>query len=139
MGKRYKSPAKIKRSISRLLDFKQTYLEDLWDTEIKIDKETDDVVWKASETLNLTLKQKVSIVETRPFYNPSFSSLPVSKKLTKFQNMWKPDQDSFTFFACMHDHLKRNTAQCNTFCRGFSSPNCGRLAFFLSTNNWPVT
>ena len=59
----------------RLLDYKQSYLEDCWDTEIKIDQKTNDIIWKASETLNLTLKHGVNIVENREFYNPSFATL----------------------------------------------------------------
>ena len=61
MGKTCKSRAKINRSILRLLDFKQAYLEDLWDCEIKIDKDIKDIVWKASDILNLTLKKNIRI------------------------------------------------------------------------------
>ena len=137
MGKNYKSKAKTNRSILRLLDFKQSYLEDLWDCEIKIDNQVKDIVWKASEILNLKLKKRIRIVETKEYYNPSFAALPFIEKLYKFQNMWEPNQDSFTFFYCMHEHLKRKSSQCNSFCQGFSSPNCGRLVYFLSTNRWP--
>ena len=139
MGRKYKSPAKIARSILRLLDYKQAYLEDCWDSEIIIDHATKKIIWKASEILKLTLKENIRIVETRKFYNPSFSALPFSQKLAKFQNMWKPDQDSYNFFACMHEHLKRNSSNCDHYCGSFSSPYCGRLTFFLSTNNWPLT
>jgi hypothetical protein len=65
MGKTYKSRAKTNRSILRLLDFKQSYLEDLWDCEIKIEDEIKDIIWKASEILNLKLKKNIRIVETR--------------------------------------------------------------------------
>ena len=81
MGKKYRSPAKIARSMLRLLDYKQSYLEDCWDTEIKIDQKTNDIIWKASETLNLTLTHGVNIVENRQFYNPSFATLTFSQKL----------------------------------------------------------
>ena len=137
MTKKYRSPAKIARSILRLLDYKQSYLEDCWDTEIKIDQKSKNIIWKASETLNLTLKYGVNIVENRGFYNPSFATKTFSQKLLLFQNMWKPDHDSSTFFSCMHEHFKRNSSLCNHFCGSFSSPYCGQLAFFLSTNNWP--
>ena len=137
MGKKYRSPAKLKRSILRLLDYKQAYLEDCWNTEIEIDEENLELVWKASELLRLKLKPKIKIVETRGFYNPTFPTLPFSEKLSKFQNMWKPDQDSFSFFSCMHHHMKKNNSQCDSFCRGFSSPFCGEFAYFLSTNAWP--
>ena len=137
MGKTYKSRAKTNRSVLRLLNFKQAYLEDLWDCEIKIDTEIKDIVWKASDNLNLTLKKNIRIVETIEFYNPAFAFLTVSQKLSKFQNMWEPIQDSFSFFACVHDHLKRNSTRCTSYCHGFSSPNCGRLVYFLSTSKWP--
>ena len=137
MGKTYKSRAKTSRSILRVLDFKQAYLEDLWDCEIKIDNEIKDIVWKASDILNLALKKNIRIVETREFYNPSFAVLTLGNKLSKFQNMWQPDLDSFTFFACMHEHIKRNSSKCGSFCGGFSSPYCSELSHLLSTNNWP--
>ena len=137
MGKTYKSRAKTTRSILRLLDFKQAYLEDLWDCEITIDNEIKDIVWKASDILNLALKKNIRVVETREFFNPSFAVLTLGNKLSKFQNMWEPNQDSFTFFACVHDHLKRNSSQCNSYCHELGSPNCGRLVYFLSTNKWP--
>ena len=138
MGKHSKSPAKIKRSILRLLEYKQAYLEDCWDAEICIDEIKKDIIWKASDLLKLTLKRNVRVVETRGYYHPEFPIKPFSEKLSMFQNMWVPDQDSFNFFSCMLEHTKRNSTKCNTFCAGFSSPNCGRLATFLSTNNWPI-
>ena len=67
MGKKYRSPAKLKRSILRLLEYKQAYLEDCWNTEIEIDKQNLELVWKASELLRLKLKPKIKIVETRGF------------------------------------------------------------------------
>ena len=51
----------------RLLDYKQAYLEDCWNTEIEIDEENLELVWKASELLRLKLKPKIKIVETRGF------------------------------------------------------------------------
>ena len=137
MGKNKRSPAKINRSILRLLNYKKDYLEDCWATDIEINQETKKIVWKASEFLNLTLNQNIRIVETRGIFNPGFPPLSFNEKLQKFQNMWKPDHNSFSFFCCMHDHLRRNTAQCDKYCRGFTSPFCGKLAYFLSTNNWP--
>ena len=65
MGKTYKSRAKTTRSILRLLDFKQAYLEDLWDCEIQIDNEIKDIVWKTSDILNLALRKNIRLVETR--------------------------------------------------------------------------
>ena len=98
MGKSSKSPAKIKRSILRLLDYKQAYLEDCWDTEIVIDQESMNMMWKASDTLKLSLKKNISRVETRNFYNPAFKALHFCQKLAKFRNMWMPDQESLNFF-----------------------------------------
>jgi hypothetical protein len=137
MGKHYMSQAKKNRSIVRLMEFKQSYLEDLWNCEIEINTQVKKIIWKASTILNLTLKKKIAIVETRQFYSPSFVALPIGEKLSKFQNMWEPDQDSSTFFACMYEHLKRNSSQCSGLCHRLSSPNCGALVYFLSTNKWP--
>ena len=139
MGKKHKSPAKIARSIFRLLEYKQAFLEDCWGTEIETDKENKKIIWKASKMLNLTLKKSLKIVETRSLYNRIFPSLPFGEKLALFQNMWKPDHDSFNFFTCMHEHLRRGSIQCNNFCGAFGSPACGHLAFFLKNNTWPST
>ena len=139
MGKHYKSPAKIRRSILRLLEYKQTYLEDCWDTEINTNQETKNLIWKASNLLSLTLKKNIRIVENRAFYNPSFPALPFCEKLKKFQDMWKPDQDNLAFFTCMYEHLKRSSSQCDKFCARLGSPYCGRLTYFLSTNDWPFS
>ena len=139
MGKSNKSPAKIKRSILRLLDYKQAYLEDCWNTEIMIDQENMKIIWNASDTLKLTLKKNIRIVETRNFYNPAFTALPFRQKLAKFQNMWMPDQQSFNFFSCMNEHFKRNSSKCDHFCGSLTSPFCGNLAYFISNNNWPIT
>jgi hypothetical protein len=137
MGKKYKSPSKLRRDIFRVLEYKIAYLEDCWDTDVEIDRNSNDIVWNASKYLKLTLEKRTKIVETRKFYNPSFSTSRFQEKLALFQNMWKPDHQSFNFFSCMHHHLKRNSSQCDNFCTKFSSPYCGRLTFFLSTNNWP--
>ena len=137
MTRKYKSPAKIARSKLRVMDYKQAYLEDCWDCEIIINHETKKIIWKASESLQLTLKENIRIVETREFYNPSFVALPFNQKLAKFQSMWKMDVDSYNFFACMHQHLRRNNSRCDHFCHSLSSPYCGYLTYFLSTNRWP--
>ena len=137
MGKNYKSPAKINRSLLRLLEYKKAYLEDCWGSDIEIDDQSKTIIWKASNLLNLTLKKNITIVETRGLYNPTFPLLSFNEKLSKFQNMWQPDLDSFTFFACMHEHIKRNSSKCGSFCGGFSSPYCSELSHLLSTNNWP--
>ena len=76
MGKHSKSPAKIKRSILRLLEYKQAYLEDCWDAEILIDEIKKDIIWKASDLLKLTLKRNVRVVETRGYYHPEFPIKP---------------------------------------------------------------
>jgi hypothetical protein len=108
-------------------------LENLWDREIKIDNKIKDI-------LELALKKKylnIRTVKTRIFYNPSFAFVTLGNKLSKFQNMWEPNQDSFAFFACVHDHLNRNISQCNSYCHKLGSPNCGPLVYFLSSNRWP--
>ena len=50
MGKQYKSPAKIARSILRLLDYKQAYLEDCWGADIQIDQQAKTIIWKDTES-----------------------------------------------------------------------------------------
>jgi hypothetical protein len=137
MGKNYKSPAKINRSLLRLLEYKKAYLEDCWGSDIEIDDQSKTIVWKASNLLNLTLKKNITIVETRGLYNPTFPLLSFNLKLSKFQNMWQPNLDSFTFFACMHDHIMRNSSKCGSLCSRFSSPYCSELSYLLSINNWP--
>ena len=137
MGKNYRSPAKIKRNILRLLNFKKDYLEDCWGTEIDVDNVNNEIIWNASKVLKLTLKQNTKIIETRGIYNPSYPSMSVSEKLQLFQSMWKPDHNFFNFFSCMHHHLRSNSSKCDNFCGGFSFPYCGYLAYFLSTNTWP--
>ena len=137
MGKSHKSPAKRKRSMLRLLNYKKDYLEDAWGTEIEINCETQEIIWKASELLKLTLKKNTRIIETRGIFNPTFPILSVSEKLQTFQNMWKSDHSSFSFFSVMHHHLRRNSTQCDNFCKGFSFPFCGQLTYFLANNNWP--
>ena len=123
MGKSNKSPAKIKRSILRLLDYKQAYLEDCWNTEIMIDQENMKIIWNASDTLKLTLKKNIRIVETRHFYKPAFKDLPFRQKLAKFQNMRMPDQESFSLFSCMNKHFKRNFYKARLQNRPFTSNN----------------
>ena len=88
------------------MEYKKTFLEDIWDADTTIDSQTKDIIWNTSKVLKLTLERKIKILETREVYNPLFSSLSFSEKLSKFQNMWKPDHASFTFFSCMHHHLK---------------------------------
>ena len=134
MGNHKKSPAKLSRSIIRLLEYKKAYLEDFGDCNIYLDEKNKKIIWKASSLLNLTLKSNVKIVETRGFYNPAFPELSFCEKLGVFQNMCEPDHDSFNFFACMHDHYKRKNSQSDHFCGAFSSPQCGCLTFFLSTD-----
>ena len=87
--------------------------------------------WNRSDTLQLTLKKNIKIVETRHFYNPAFTALPFGQKLAKFQNMWIPDQESFNFFSCMNEHFRRNRSKCDNFCGSLTSPFCGHLAYFL--------
>ena len=95
MVKQRKSPAKIARSILRLLQYKQAYLEDCWGAEIEIDTQNKKIIWKASKMLNLTLQTNLKIVETRKLYNPNFPALTFGEKLA----LWKPNHDSFNFFT----------------------------------------
>ena len=83
MGRKYKSPAKLSRSILRLLEYKQAYLEDCWDSEEIIDEKQKKLIWKASESLKLTLNKNISIV--------LFVALPFGQKLATFQNMCELD------------------------------------------------
>ena len=115
MGGLYKSPAKIARSLLRSQEYKKAMLEDMWDCNITIKKETKDLIWNVSDCLQLTLKRNVTIVEPWEFRNPEFSTLPLSKKLTSFQNMWETDANSFTLFSSLHQHFRNNSQQCDHF------------------------
>ena len=137
MGGKYKSPARIDRSILRALHHKKMYLEDIWYADITIDIYAKKLIWNPSKSLKLSLQQNMKILEIREVFDPSFSTLPLPKKLLKFQNMWTPDQNSFTFFSSMQNHLKRRTMQCDDLCSHTSSPYCQNLTYLLSTNNWP--
>ena len=137
MGNKYRSPAKVTRSLRRLLEYKKAQLEDIWDCDVSINAEKSDLVWNVSTCLKLTLLPKTDIFKTDQFTNSTYLSLTFGEKLMNFQNMWKPDANSTTFFSCLHNHLRRNSSKCDTFCARLSSSYCGKLAYFLSTNNWP--
>ena len=77
MGNNYKSPAKINRSMKRLLEYKQA-----WVCLIQIDEKNKEISWKASKLLELTLKNNTRTLETRPF-----PALAFIEKLSQFQNM----------------------------------------------------
>ena len=134
MGIKYRSPAKLSRSLLRSLEYKKAKLEDIWDADISINNENFDLIWNVSKCLKITLKKNVQILDA---WQSGFESLPLSVKLTKFQNMWKPDANCFTLFSSVHHHLRRNTSQCDNFCSEFTSPYCGNLTYFLATNSWP--
>ena len=134
MGINYKSPAKMSRSLLRSLDYEKAKLEDIWDAEISINNENTELIWNVSKCLKLTLKKKGQILDA---WLSEFGSLPLSVKLTKFQNMWKPDANFFTLFSSVHHHFRRKSSQCDHFCTEFTSPYCGNLTHFLATNSWP--
>ena len=102
MGINYKSPAKMSRSLLRSLDYKKAKLEDIWDAEISINNENTELIWNVSKCLTITMKKNVQILDA---WQPEFGSLPLSVKLTKFQNMWKPDANFFTLFSSVHHHF----------------------------------
>ena len=85
----------------------------------------------------LTLKSKVELFDAWEVNNKTFSSLTNCEKLTNFQSMWKTDSSSINLYACLHDHLRRNSQECDHFCSSLGSPYCGHLNYFLSTNDWP--
>ena len=59
MKKNNRSPVKINRTIVQLLTYKKDYLEDCWGTEIDINYETKDIVWKTSEIIRSTLNPNI--------------------------------------------------------------------------------
>ena len=134
MGKKYRSPAKLLRSLLGCLEYKENQLRDMWNTDISINLENKDIIWNVTKTLKLTLNKDVKILDA---WHPEFSAMPLSSKLTQFQNMWKTDVSSFILFNSLHNHFRRNSTQCDNFCNQFTSPSCGHLAHFLVTNNWP--
>ena len=124
-------------ALAEILEYKKAMLEDIWNADVTINNEANDLNLNVSNWLKLTLKKKIKIVETWEFTNPKFVSLSISEKLTQFQNMWKPDENSFTFFSSVHHHLRRNSTQCDHFCTQFTSPCCSNLTYYLATNDWP--
>ena len=60
MGNKYISPAKIARSLSRLLEYKKAMLEDIWNADVTINNEANDLIWNVSNSLKLTLKKKIN-------------------------------------------------------------------------------
>ena len=75
MGKTYKSPAKIARSIKRTLKLKLAIFQDLYDLDITVDEISNNLIWKIKSELNLSLKAGAEVVETRDCFNPKYKTL----------------------------------------------------------------
>ena len=121
MGKKYRSPAKLSRSLLRCLEYKENQLLDMWNTDISINLEYKDIIWNVTKSLKPTLKKDVKIIDA---WHPEFPALRLSSKLTQFQNMWMTDASSFRLFNRLHSHFRSNSTQCDNFCTLFTSPFC---------------
>ena len=137
MGKNYRSPAKIARSIKRTIELKLAIFQDLYDLDITMDENSYDIIWNMKSDLSLKLKAGTEVIETRDCFNPKYKTLSFGEKFLEFQNMWEPSQNSFLFFSCVISHIKRNSSKCDHFCSQFAMPDCGALTCFLATNRWP--
>ena len=138
MGKKYRSPAKISRSLNRILEYKIYSLEDLYNLDVCIERDEKSVsIISWNVTKDLKLRPEAKIVETRAYYNPSYQTMKFGDKLQAFQNMWYLTQSSFLFFSCMLGHCRRNSSKCDQLCSQFAMPECGNLTHFFATNTWP--
>ena len=135
MPSKHKSPAKVSRSIRRAMEYKKEVLTDLYDIDVIANYETQEILWNVTSSIVLTLKPNCEILETRFIFNPSFSTYPLGQRLSSFQNMWKPDQNSFILFSCIVNHLKQNSLSCDKLCAHFGiAPICGGLLQTLATS-----
>ena len=117
------------------MEWKKEILIDLYDLELSLNFETKEIIWNVTDSIALTLKPDCEVLETRYVFNPSFSTFPLGRRITSFQNMWKPDQNSFPVFTCLLNHLKHNTLSCDKLCGHLSiSPICGDLIKTLATS-----
>ena len=117
------------------MEWKKEILIDLYDLELSLNFETKEIIWNVTDSIALTLKPDCEVLETRYIFNPSFSTFPLGKRITSFQNMWKSDQNSFPVFTCLLNHLKQNTLSCDKLCGHLSiSPICGDLIKTLAAS-----
>ena len=135
MPNKHKSPAKQARSRKRAMEYKKENLVDLFDLELSLNFKTYEIIWNVTDNIALTLKPDCEVLETRYIFNPAFSTFPLGKRVTCFQSMWKPDQNSFLLFTCLLNHLKQNTILCDKLCGHLSlSPICGDLIQTLASS-----
>ena len=133
---KHKSPAKQCRSVKRAMLYKRAVLQDIYDIEISVNFETFTIIWNVTEFIKLTLKPTAEVLETRSVFNPLFRTFTLGQKISKFQNMWEPDENSFLFFSCIFNHCKQNTLKCDNFCAQFATPVCSSLLHNLSLPHW---
>ena len=135
MPRKHKSPAKKARSIKRAMEYKKENLIDLFDLELSLNFKTQEIIWNVTDNIALTLKPNCEVLETRYIFNPDYFTFSLGKRVTSFQSMWKPDQNSFLLFTCLLNHLKQNTILCDKLCGHLSlSPICGDLIQTLASS-----
>ena len=115
------------------MEWKKEILIDLYDLELSLNYETKEIIWNVTDSIALTLKPNCEVLETRYIFNPSFSTFPLGRRITSFQNMWKPDQNSFPVFTCLLNHLKHNTLSCGHL------SICGDLIKTLATSGTEIS
>ena len=133
MPSKHKSAAKIARGINRAMQYKKEILIDLYDLDVEVNLKTQELQWKATDDITLTLKPQCEILETRYIFNPVFSTYTLGQRVSNFQNMWKPDNNNFILFTCLLNHLKENTYSCDKLCGHLAVQQiCGHLLRTLS-------
>merc|ERR1712179_12284 len=138
MPSKHSSPARRARSIKRAMQYKEAILIDLYNLDLTLDYEKNEIKWNVNETVVLTLKPDCPILETRYVFNPSFTTFPLGRRISAFQQMWRSDQSSFIFFTGVLSHLQRNTLSCDHLCANLNlSCFCRELLESLATAGKP--
>ena len=117
------------------MEYKTEILIDRYALELDLNYKTEEIIWNVTDSIALILKPDCEVLETRYIFNPAFSTFPLGKRVTSFQSMWKPDENSFLLFTCLLNHLKSNTLLCDKLCGHLSlSPICGDLIKTLAAS-----
>ena len=117
------------------MEYKKEILIDLYNLDLTLDFKQNKLTWNVNDVIILTLKTNIEVLETRYVFNPSYSNFPLGKRIASFQQMWKPDENSFLFFTSLLNHLKQNTLSCDQLCAHLNlSSTCSELLETLATS-----
>jgi hypothetical protein len=110
-------------------------LVDLYDLELSLNFKIEEIIWNVTDSFALTLKPDCEVFETRYIFNSAFSTFPLGKRVTSFQSIWKPDENSSLHFTSLLNHLKKNTLLYDKLCSHlYALPICGDLIETLATS-----